>query len=199
MGGRSTHFQASMGTSFDHHQVTYEYPDGRSIYGLLPDRGRCYGSNKDVFHGTKGRCHFAASTAPISPTSKAKYLARRCRVVEEVTLRAGTLRVSAVILGGGQPFQRAKTLADSPWRPCWPNGGLIRPEDHVKEALDSKFASRQTGEITMNTEPRVKPGARRDLPVARPRPNQSWYDACMDGVAGWPALTPGSTASACVS
>jgi len=59
MGGRSTHFQASMGTSFDHHHVTYEYADGRCIYASCRTAVGCFGFNKDVFHGTKGRCCWA--------------------------------------------------------------------------------------------------------------------------------------------
>src|SRR5512136_242896 len=64
MGGRSTHFQTSMGTSFDHHHVTYEFASGLVIYGSCRTATGCHNSNKDIYHGTKGRCFYSAMGAP---------------------------------------------------------------------------------------------------------------------------------------
>lgn len=64
IGGRSSTFMYEFGDIFDHSSVIYEYADGRRIYGTTRGAYKCYNSNLDVFHGTKGRCFFKASGIP---------------------------------------------------------------------------------------------------------------------------------------
>jgi myo-inositol 2-dehydrogenase / D-chiro-inositol 1-dehydrogenase len=69
----------------------------------------------------------------------------------------------------GKPFQRAKILADSTMATVLGQMAVYSGQKLTwKEALDSKFAFPPKGEITMNTEPPVKPGADGIYPVAVP-------------------------------
>ncbi len=63
-GGRSSTFLPEFGDFFDHSSVVYEYANGRRIYGTTRAAFKCYVSNRDVYHGTKGRCFFGMSKAP---------------------------------------------------------------------------------------------------------------------------------------
>ena len=169
MGGRSTHFQASMGTSFDHHHVTFEYADGRSIYASCRTAAGCFGSNKDVFHGTKGRCHFAAFQPPFFTDLKGNVTWKADALPPGNTPYIQEHKEFLESIRAGKPFQRAKTLADSSMTTVLGqmavyNGQLITWKDAVK----SRFAFPPKGEITMNMEPPVKPGADGIYPVAIP-------------------------------
>ncbi len=169
MGGRSTHFQASMGTSFDHHHVTYEYPDGRSIYGSCRTAVGCYGFNKDVFHGTKGRCHFAAFQAPWFTDHKGKLIWRADASLSKKSPYEQEHLEFLQSIRTGKPFQRAKTLADSTMATVLGQMAVYSGQKITwQEALDSKFCFPPQGEITLNTEPPVKPGTDGIYPVAIP-------------------------------
>lgn len=65
VGGRSSTFMYELGDILDHTAVIYEYPDGRRIYGATRAAQKCYISNTDVFHGTKGRCIWHMNRPPI--------------------------------------------------------------------------------------------------------------------------------------
>ena len=64
VGGRSAMFVETMGDQFDHSAMILEFADGKRIYGMTRCVTGCFNSNKDVFHGTKGRCFFAATGKP---------------------------------------------------------------------------------------------------------------------------------------
>ncbi len=169
MGGRSTHFQASMGTSFDHHHVTFEYPDGRCIYGSCRTAVGCYGFNKDVFHGTKARGHFAAFQPPYFTDLKGKIIWRADAAASRKSPYEQEHLEFLQSIRAGQPFQRARILADSTMATVLGQMAVYSGNKITwEEALDSNFAYPPTGEITMATEPPVKPGADGLYPVAVP-------------------------------
>ena len=64
IGGRSTMFVETMGDMFDHSAMILDFADGKRIYGMTRTATGCFNSNRDVFHGTKGRCHFNATGKP---------------------------------------------------------------------------------------------------------------------------------------
>jgi len=64
VGGRSSMFVEEMGNVFDHSAMILNFADGKRIYGMTRAAERCFNSNKDVFHGTKGRCFFNATGIP---------------------------------------------------------------------------------------------------------------------------------------
>ena len=169
MGGRSTHFQASMGTSFDHHHVTYEFADGRGIYGSCRTAVGCFGLNKDVLHGTKGRCYYASFAPPYftdlkgnvtwradaEPSKKSPYQQEHMEFLQSIR--------------AGKPFQCAKILADSTMATVLGQLAVYNGKKITwKEAMDSKFAFPPHAEIKMDTEPPVKPGPDGIYPVAIP-------------------------------
>ena len=64
-GGRSSTFLPELGDIYDHTGIVYEYKDGRRIYGATRAAFKCMTSNKDIFHGTKGRCIYTATGIPV--------------------------------------------------------------------------------------------------------------------------------------
>ncbi len=64
VGGRSSMFIPTMGDLFDHSAMILNFADGKKIYGMTRTAMHCFNSNKDVLHGTKGRCHFHAMDKP---------------------------------------------------------------------------------------------------------------------------------------
>jgi myo-inositol 2-dehydrogenase / D-chiro-inositol 1-dehydrogenase len=169
MGGRSTHFQASMGTSFDHHHVTYEYPDGRRIYGSCRTATGCFGYNKDVMHGTKGRCYYAAFDRPYFTDLKGKITWRADAALSKKSPYEQEHFEFLQSIRAGKPFQRAKILADSTMATVLGQLAVYSGNKITwQEAMDSRFAFPPAGEIRMDTEPPVKPGADGIYPVAIP-------------------------------
>jgi predicted dehydrogenase len=169
MGGRSTHFQTSMGTSFDHHHVTYEYADGRCIHASCRTAVGCFGLNKDVFHGTKGRCHFAAFDRPYFTDLKGKVTWRADAALSKKSPYEQEHLEFLQSIRAGAPFQRAKILADSTLATVLGQLAVYSGKRITwKEAVESGFAFPPAGELTMNTEPPVKPGADGIYPVAIP-------------------------------
>ncbi len=169
MGGRSTHFQGSMGTLFDHNSVVYEYADGRAIYGSCRTSQGCFGSNKDVFHGTKGRCNFAAFAAPTFTDHKGNVTWKADADLSKTSPYVQQHLEFIESIRAGKPFQRAKILADSTMAAVLGQlavycGQRLKWED----AFKSKFAFPPQGEIRMDMEPPVKPGPDGVYPVAVP-------------------------------
>jgi myo-inositol 2-dehydrogenase/D-chiro-inositol 1-dehydrogenase len=169
MGGRSTHFQTSMGTSFDHHHVTYEFAGGLCLYGSCRTAAGCYGSNKDIYHGTKGRCHYAAMGAPSFTDLKGNVT---WRADDELSKKSPYQQEQMEFLQSiraGKPLQHAKVLADSTMATVLGQLSAYTGKRLTwKETMDSMFAFPPAGEITMNMEPPVKPGADGIYPVAIP-------------------------------
>jgi predicted dehydrogenase len=169
MGGRSTHFQASMGTSFDHHHVTYEYADGRCIYASCRTAVGCFGFNKDVFHGTKGRCHYAAFQRPYFTDLKGKLTWRGDATLSEKSPYEVEHAEFLASIREGKPFQGAKVLADSTMATVLGQMAVYSGQKITwKEALDSKFAFPPAGQVRMDMEAPVKAGADGIYPVAVP-------------------------------
>ncbi len=76
VGGRSSTFIPELGDIFDHTAIIYNYADGKRIYGATRAAVKCYTSNTDVFHGTKGRCFFQATGIPWITDLKGKEIWR---------------------------------------------------------------------------------------------------------------------------
>ncbi|MDO5553984.1 MAG: Gfo/Idh/MocA family oxidoreductase [Planctomycetia bacterium] len=64
IGGRSAMYVPEYGDWFDHTAVIYDFADGKRIYGMTRGVDKCYYSNMDVIHGTKGRCVYHATDTP---------------------------------------------------------------------------------------------------------------------------------------
>ncbi len=64
VGGRASMFIPTMGDMFDHSAIVLDFAEGKKIYGMTRTATHCFNSNKDVLHGTKGRCHFNATGTP---------------------------------------------------------------------------------------------------------------------------------------
>jgi len=64
IGGRSAMFVETMGDQFDNSAMILDFADGKRIYGMTRSAFQCFNSNRDVLHGTKGRCFFNATSSP---------------------------------------------------------------------------------------------------------------------------------------
>lgn len=174
-GGRSTHFQVEMGTSFDHHACVLEYADGKRVYGFGRTAVGCFGSNLDVFHGTKGRCVFQSFApphftdlqgavtwkAPVEPSKLSPYKQEHVEFFRS--------------LREGHPFQDGQRMATSTLTTMLGqvtayNGKRVTWED----LMASKFAFPPAGEVRMDVEPPVKPGKDGIYPVAIPGSTKLW-------------------------
>lgn len=60
LAGRSSSFGEVYGDMFDHHTVTYEFPQGVRLYAMAQTRLNCYANWDDIIMGTKGVCHWTA-------------------------------------------------------------------------------------------------------------------------------------------
>jgi myo-inositol 2-dehydrogenase/D-chiro-inositol 1-dehydrogenase len=169
LGGRSSQFQTEMGTSFDHHSVIYEYANGRKIYGSVRTAVGCFGNNIDVFHGTKGRCLFAAFAPPkfTDLTGKVTWKAD-----EEASKKSPYRQAHLEFLQSireGRPFQRGKQLAVSTLASVLGQMAVYTGQQITwEEGFNSKFACPPSGEIRLDMEPPVTPGADGIYPVAKP-------------------------------
>lgn len=169
MGGRSTHFQTSLGTSFDHHHVTYEFPGGLCLYGSCRTATGCYASNKDVYHGTKGRCYYAGMGAPYMTDLKGNVTWRADEAQSKKSPYQQEHLEFLQSIRAGKPLQCAKVLADSTMATVLGTLSAYTGKRLTwQEALDSKFAFPPAGEISMTMEPPVKPGPDGIYPVAIP-------------------------------
>jgi predicted dehydrogenase len=169
MGGRSTHFQASLGTSFDHHHCTYEFASGLCIYASSRTAVGCYGSNKDIYHGTKGRCYYAGMAAPCITDLKGNVVWRADAELSKKSPYQQEHNEFLQSIRAGKPMYGAKILADSTMVTVLGQLSAYTGKRLTwKEAMASKFAFPPQGEITMKTEPPVKPGPDGIYPVAIP-------------------------------
>ena len=169
LGGRSSQFQPEMGTSFDHHSVIYEYPNGRRIYGSVRTAVGCFGNNIDVFHGTKGRCYFAAFAPPKFTDLAGKVT---WKADEEASKKSPYRQEHLEFLQSirdGQPLQRGKQLADSTLTTVLGQMAVYTGQQiSWEEGLNSKFAYPPTGDVRLDMQPPVVPGPDGLYPVAKP-------------------------------
>ncbi|MHB0960228.1 MAG: Gfo/Idh/MocA family protein [Pirellulaceae bacterium] len=169
LGGRSSQFQPEMGTSFDHHSVIYEYANGRRIYGAVRTAVGCFGNNIDVFHGTKGRCIFAAFAAPKFTDLAGKVT---WKADEEASKKSPYRQEHLEFLQSirdGRPFQRGKQLAVSTMMTVLGQMAVYSGQQFSwEEGLASKFAYPPASEVRLDMEPPVTPGPDGIYPVAIP-------------------------------
>lgn len=169
MGGRSTHLEPARGTSFDHHSVVYEFPEGLMLYGFVRNADGCFNSNRDIYHGTKGRCYYRTFEPPYITDLKGNVLWR----AEEKLARQSAYEEEQIELFNsirtGKPLQQGKIMADSVLASVLGQLVVFTGQRLTwKELLESKFAYLPQGEITWDTEPPVKPGPDGIYPVPVP-------------------------------
>ncbi len=169
MGGRSTHIHPSRGTSYDHEAVVFEFPNGLKLYGFIRNADGCFNSNRDIYHGTKGRCYYAGFSAPYITDPKGNVV---WRAGKELVQRSAYEQEQIDLLEAvrtGKPIHRGKILAQSAMM-CVLGQLAVFTGQRVtwKEAVDSRFAFLPLGEITWQTEPPVKPGPDGLYPVPVP-------------------------------
>lgn len=169
VGGRSTHIHPNRGTSYDHEAVVYEFPDGLMLYGFIRNADGCFNSNRDIYHGTKGRCYYRAFAPPQITDLKGNVVWR----AEEALAQKSAYEQEQIELlesvRTGKPIHRGKILADCAMM-CIQGQVAVFTGQRVtwKETVDSKFAFLPLGEITWQTEPPVKPGPDGLYPVPVP-------------------------------
>ncbi len=169
LGGRSTEFKPEMGTSFDHHSVIYEYSCGRRIYGSVRTAVGCFGNNIDVFHGTKGRCYFAAFAPPRFTDLAGNTTWKADSELSGVSPYRQEHLEFLQSIRDGQPFQRAKQLAMSTLTTVLGQMAVYSGQQiSWKEGLESAFAYPPPGEVQLDMEPPVKLDANGLYPVAIP-------------------------------
>ncbi|MGD0089666.1 MAG: Gfo/Idh/MocA family oxidoreductase [Planctomycetota bacterium] len=169
LGGRATHFQTTLGTSFDHHCAVYEFASGLCIYGACRTADNCHGSNKDIYHGTKGRCYYSGFQPPYFTDLRGNVTWR----ADANTSKKSPYEVEHAeflqSIREGKPFQRAKILADSTMATVLGQLSVYTGKRITwKQALESKFAFPPLGEIGLDMEPPVKPSPDGIYPVAIP-------------------------------
>ncbi len=169
MGGRSTHIHPSRGTSYDHESVVYEFPHGLMLYGFIRNADNCFNSNRDIYHGTKGRCSFRAFSPPEITDLKGNVvwradpaLAQKSAYEQEQIELLDSVRT-------GKPIHRGKILADCAMMGVLGQLAVFTGQRITwKEAVASNFAFLPLGQITWQTEPPVKPGPDGLYPVPVP-------------------------------
>jgi len=169
MGGRSTHLHPSRGTSYDQESVVFEFPNGLMLYGFIRNADGCFNSNRDIYHGTKGRCYYTAFRAPFITDLKGNVIWRAEReLVERSAYEQEQIDLLEAVRTG-QPIHRGKILAQSAMM-CVLGQLAVFTGQRVtwKEAIDSRFAFPPHGEITWQTKPPVEPGAEGLYPVPVP-------------------------------
>jgi predicted dehydrogenase len=169
VGGRSTHVEPSRGTSFDHDAVVYEFPNGLSLYGFVRNANGCFDSNRDIYHGTKGRCCYRTFTAPEIADLKGNVV---WRAEEELAGKSAYEQEHIDLLNSirtGKPLHQGKIMADSVMASVLGQLAVYTGQRLTwKQVVDSKFAYLPEGEITWDTEPPVKPGPDGLYPVPVP-------------------------------
>ena len=169
VGGRSTHVHPSRGTSFDHEAVVYEFPRGLMLYGFIRNADNCFNSNRDIYHGTKGRCYYRTFTAPHITDLKGNVV---WRAEEELAKKSAYEQEQIELLNSirtGKPLRQGKILADCVTACVLGQLSIFTGKGLTwKEVVDSKFAFLPEGEITWDTEPPVKPGPDGLYPVPVP-------------------------------
>ena len=172
VGGRSTHFEPRWGTSFDHHQVVYEFANGLCLYGQCRNAANCYNSNKDTYHGTKGRCQYRMFGAPVITDLKGNVVwqadeqsANKSAYEQEHIDLLHSIRT-------GKPLHQGETMAHSVMACVLGQLAVYTGNRFTwQELMESDFAYPPYDEITWDTEPPVKPGPDGLYPI--PIPGQS--------------------------
>ncbi len=169
VGGRSTHIHPSRGTSYDHEAVVFEFPQGLMLYGFIRNADGCFDSNRDIFHGTKGRCCYRAFAPPYITDLQGKVT---WRATEELAGKSGYDQEQIELLESvraGKPLHQGKILADCAMACVLGQLAVFTGQRLTwKEAVDSKFAYLPEGDVTWDTEPPVKPGPDGLYPVPVP-------------------------------
>jgi len=159
VGGRSTHLHHDRGTSFDNAAVVFEFPHGLMLYGFMRNANNCFNSNRDVYHGTQGRCHYRAFQPPwITDVNgnvvwrAEESLAKQPAYEQEQIEFLDSIRTA-------KPLQQGKLLADCAMACVLGQLAIYTGQQLTwKEVVESEFAYLPDGEITWDTEPPVKPG-----------------------------------------
>ncbi|HID78399.1 MAG TPA: Gfo/Idh/MocA family oxidoreductase [Planctomycetaceae bacterium] len=169
VGGRSTHIHPSRGTSFDHEAVVYEFPGGFMLYGFIRNANGCFNSNRDIYHGTKGRCYYRAFAPPYITDPKGNVVWRAAKELAATSVYEQEQIEMLDSVRTGRPLQQGKILAHCAMACVLGQLAVFTGQRLTwEEVAGSGFAFLPVDEITWDTEPPVKPGANGLYPVPVP-------------------------------
>ncbi|MDO4586009.1 MAG: Gfo/Idh/MocA family oxidoreductase [Planctomycetia bacterium] len=168
-GGRSATYRPEFGDLFDHTSITYDYEDGRCIYGTTRAADNCFYSNKDVFHGAKGRCYFHAFDQPYITDLDGKQIwisdkkrERNPYVQEHYEMMQSI--IDGKPINDGERMSKTTMTAILGFLAC-----RCGQELNYQETWDSNFRFGPAEEdISLDMQPLVEPGEDGLYPVAVP-------------------------------
>ena len=168
VGGRSTMFDETMGDQFDHSAVVLNFADGKRIYGMNRTATECFRSNKDVLHGTKGRCYFDAGGKPFFTDLQNKKIwtageRERSMYLQEIHEMFTSIQAGRPI-NDGQRMARTTMAAILAFMAC-----RSGQEVFWNEAVNAAAAyGPADADVSLTMEPPIKPDANGLYPVAAP-------------------------------
>lgn len=174
IGGRSTMFVETMGDQFDHSAMILNFADGKRIYGMTRCATRCYSSNLDVLHGTKGRCIFKATGKPYFTDLDGKRTwaagdRERSMYVQEHYDLFTSIRAGKPINDG--PRMARTTMAAILGFMATRNGQEVKWSEALEAA---EVYGPKDEEISLAMEPPIRPGADGLYPVNVPGGTQQY-------------------------
>jgi predicted dehydrogenase len=170
IGGRSSMFVETMGDQFDHTAMILNFADGKRIYGMTRCATQCFNSNRDVFHGTKGRCHFNATGKPYFTDLKGNKTWTAGERERERSMYVQEHYELFTSIQNGKPINDGKrmtrtTMAGILGFIACRNGQEVLWDDVVKE---NAIYGPAEADISLTMEPPLKPEANGLYPLSVP-------------------------------
>jgi len=168
VGGRSTMFVETMGDQFDHSAMILNFADGKRIYGMTRTATGCFSSNRDILHGTKGRCFFNATGTPYftdlkgTKTWTADERERSMYMQEHYELYNSMMNGKPI--NDGERMTRTTLAAILGFMACR-NGQEVLWDDVVK--ANAVYGPAEA-DISLTMEPPLKPNADNLYPLSVP-------------------------------
>jgi myo-inositol 2-dehydrogenase / D-chiro-inositol 1-dehydrogenase len=164
MGGRSTLHGEIYGSVFDHHAVVYDFPKGVRVYAFCRTIDNCYNENSSLILGSKGRCdllqlQITGETNWTHPGPKSKMDAYD---LEHVALFDG-IRTSKPV-NSGDYMVRSTTIGIMGQLSCY-TGQQVTWDQFEQSGF---FYPPLPEDVSMETEPPVRPGPDGAYPVLVP-------------------------------
>ena len=164
MGGRSTLHGEIYGSVFDHHAVVYDFPKGVRVYAFCRTIDNCYNENSSLILGSKGRCdllqlQITGETNWTHPGPKSKMDAYD---LEHVALFDGIR--SGKPVNSGDYMVRSTTIGIMGQISCY-TGQQVTWDQFEQSGF---FYPPLPEDVSMETEPPVRPGPDGAYPVLVP-------------------------------